>query len=119
WLPPEAVSEEHRLIGKTARDFAEHEVLPRLDELEAKDWDLARQLVAKCGALGLMATDVPEAYGGLDLDKVSSLLVAEGVARSASFCTTFGSQTGLAILPLLLFGTEPQKSRYLPGPRSE
>jgi alkylation response protein AidB-like acyl-CoA dehydrogenase len=112
---PEQLSEEHRLIAKTARDFAEGDVLPRLDELEAKDWDLARQLVARCGELGLMATDVPEAYGGLDLDKVSSLLVAEGLARSASFCTTFGAQTGLAIVPLLCFGTEAQKAQYLPG----
>jgi alkylation response protein AidB-like acyl-CoA dehydrogenase len=112
---PEALTDEHRLIAKTARDFADHEVLPRLDELEAKDWDLARQLVAKCGALGLLGTDAPEAYGGLELDKVTSLLVAEGVARSASFCTTFGSQTGLAILPLVLFGTDAQKARYLPG----
>ena len=62
-----------------------------------------------------MATDVPEAYGGLELDKVSSILVAEGVARSASFATTFGAMTGLAIMPLLCFGTEAQKARYLPG----
>jgi alkylation response protein AidB-like acyl-CoA dehydrogenase len=112
---PEQLTDEHRLIAKTARDFADREVLPRLDELEAKDWDLARQLVRRCGELGLMATDVPEAYGGLDLDKVSSVIVAEGVSRSSSFCTTFGAQTGLAIVPLLCFGTEAQKRRYLPG----
>ena len=88
-------------------------MLPRLDALEAKDWDLARTLVRRCGELGLMATDVPEAYGGLELDKVSSILVAEGVARSASFATTFGAMTGLAIMPLLCFGTEAQKARYL------
>jgi alkylation response protein AidB-like acyl-CoA dehydrogenase len=111
---PERLTEEHRLIFKTAVDFSIGDVLPHLDELEAKDWELARTLVRRCGELGLMSTDVPEAYGGLELDKVSSVLVAEGIARSASFGTTFGAMTGLAIMPLLCFGTEAQKAHYLP-----
>jgi alkylation response protein AidB-like acyl-CoA dehydrogenase len=111
---PERFTDEHRLIARTAVDFTTHEVLPRLDELEAKDWDLARALVRRCGELGLMATDVPETYGGLDLDKASAILVAEGIARAASFGTTFGAMTGLAIMPLLCFGTDAQKARYLP-----
>ena len=68
----------------------------------------------RCGELGLLATDVPEAYGGLDLDKVTSLVVGEAVGRCASFATTFGAQTGLAITPILCFGTEAQKAQYLP-----
>jgi len=111
---PEQLTDEHRLIAQTARDFTDLEVLPRLDELEAKDWDLARLLIRRCGELGLMATDVPETYGGLQLDRVSSILVAEGVARAASFGTSFGAMTGLSIIPLLCFGSEAQKQQYLP-----
>src|SRR5436190_23194369 len=102
------------MIGRTAEEFVDKEVLPVLDQLEQKDWALARKLGQRCGELGLLATDVPEAYGGLDLDKVSSVVVGEAVGRSASFATTFGAQTGLAITPILCFGTEDQKQKYLP-----
>jgi alkylation response protein AidB-like acyl-CoA dehydrogenase len=112
---PERLTDEHRLISQTALDFVRQEVLTQLDALDAKRWDVARDLLQKCGALGLLGVDVPEAYGGVDLDKVSSLLVAEAVAGNASFATTFGAMTGLAIVPLLLFGTDDQKARYLPG----
>jgi alkylation response protein AidB-like acyl-CoA dehydrogenase len=124
WLideaPPEGVftrerlSDEQRMIYQTAEEFVDKEVLPVLDQLEQKDWALARSLGQRCGELGLLATDVPEAYGGLDLDKVSSVVVGEAVGRSASFATTFGAQTGLAITPILCFGTEEQKQKYLP-----
>ena len=70
-------------------------------ELEQKDWDLARQLLRRCGALGLLGVDIPEAYGGVGLDMVSSLIVSERLARSASFGATFGAQANLTILPLL------------------
>jgi alkylation response protein AidB-like acyl-CoA dehydrogenase len=112
---PERLTEEHRLISQTALDFVRQDVLTQLDALDAKQWHVARDLLQKCGALGLLGVDVPEAYGGVDLDKVSSLLVAEAVAGNASFATTFGAMTGLAIVPLLLFGTDDQKARYLPG----
>src|SRR5262245_24528679 len=82
---PEKLTEEHRLIGRTAQEFVENEVLPKLDELEQKNWDLARSLVRKGAELGLLGVDVPEAYGGLGLDKVTSLVVSEKLARSASF----------------------------------
>src|SRR5882757_2738921 len=111
---PERQTEEHRLIASTALDFTVTEVLPALDALEAKDWPLNRRLVRRCGELGLMGSDVPEAYGGVDLDKVSSIVIAEGIARCASFGTTFGAMTGLSIIPLLCFGTEAQKEKYLP-----
>jgi alkylation response protein AidB-like acyl-CoA dehydrogenase len=111
---PEQLTEEHRLIGQTAAEFMANEVVPVLERLEQKDWALAKQLVQKCGELGLLGTDVPEALGGIELDKVSSVVVGEAVGRVASFATTFGAQTGLAITPLLTFGTDAQKKQYLP-----
>jgi alkylation response protein AidB-like acyl-CoA dehydrogenase len=111
---PERLTDEHRLIGRTAQEFVDNEVLPVLDKLEQKDWDLARKLVQRGGALGLLGVDVPEAYGGVGLDKVTSLVVSEKLARSASFGAAFGAQANLTIVPLTLFGTEAQKQKYLP-----
>src|SRR3954465_10383692 len=112
---PERLTEEHRLIGRTAQEFVDNEILPLLDRLEEKDWTLARELVKKGAELGLLGVDVPEAYGGLGLDKVTSLVVSERLARSASFGATFGAHANLTIVPLVLFGTEAQKQKYLPG----
>lgn len=114
-LTPEGLTDEHRLIAQTADEFVDSEVLPVLERLEQKDWTLARQLVRRAGELGLLGTDVAEAYGGVALDKISSIVVGESVGRSASFATTFGAQTGLVITPLTCFGTEAQKIKYLPG----
>ena len=111
---PERLTEEHRLIGQTADEFVEKEVLPVLDRLEQKDWALSRDLVKRSGELGLLGVDVPEAYGGVQLDKVASLVVSERLARAASFGATFGAQANLTVLPLFLFGTEAQKQKYLP-----
>jgi len=111
---PERFTDEHRLIARTADEFVDNEVLPVLAQLEQKDWALARRLIVRCGELGLLAVDVPEVYGGLQLDKATSLVVSERLARSASFGATFGAQANLTILPLLLFGTEAQKQKYLP-----
>jgi alkylation response protein AidB-like acyl-CoA dehydrogenase len=112
---PERLTDEHKLIRQTADEFIASEVMPALDRLEQKDWTLARALVRRSGDLGLLGTDAPEAFGGVELDKVSSIVVGEAVGRAASFATTFGAQTGLAITPLLCFGTEEQKRRFLPG----
>jgi len=111
---PEKLSEEHRLMAQTTAEFVEAEIMPALPKLEAKDWALARTLIKKCGELGLLGLGAPEQYGGLDLDKASSLVVVERVARSASFATTFGGQANLSVLPLVMFGTEAQKAKYLP-----
>src|SRR3954454_5886121 len=111
---PEQLTEEHRLIGRTAQEFVDNEILPLLDRLEEKDWKLARELVKKGAHLGLLGVDVPEAYGGLGLDKVTSLVVSEKLARSASFGATFGAHANLMIVPLMLFGSEAQKKKYLP-----
>ena len=111
---PERLSDEHKLIRQTADEFIDTEVLPALERLEQKDWALARALVRRSGDLGLIGTDAPESFGGVELDKVSSIVVGEAVGRAASFATTFGAQTGLAITPLLCFGTEAQKQKYVP-----
>jgi len=110
---PESLSEEHRLIAQTADEFVTNEVLPGLERLEQKDWTLARQLVRRAGELGLLGADVAESLGGVGLDKVASIIVGEAIGRSASFATTFGAQTGLAITPLVCFGTDAQKEKYL------
>lgn len=111
---PEQLSEEHRLVAQTTDEFVTAEVLPNLDRLENKDWELARHLIHRCGELGLLGVDAPEEYGGLALDKTSSVVVAEHISRSASFAVTFGGQTNLSILPITMFGTEDQQRRYLP-----
>jgi alkylation response protein AidB-like acyl-CoA dehydrogenase len=105
-LTPETLTDEQRLIGATTQQFVDQEVLPALDRLEQHDWSVARRLIARCGELGLLGVDVPESYGGVNLDKVTSLLVSERMASAASFGATFGGQTNLTLLPLLLFGTE-------------
>jgi alkylation response protein AidB-like acyl-CoA dehydrogenase len=111
---PEKLTDEHRLIAQTADEFLTTEVIPVLDRLEQKDWALAKTLIVRAGELGLLGMDVPETLGGVALDKVASMLVGEIVGRCASFASTFGAQTGLAITPLLCFGTDDQQQRYIP-----
>src|SRR3954470_20358616 len=111
---PTRLSDEHRLIVQTVNDFVQKEVLPVLDQLEQKDWTLARALVRRCGELGLLGVDVAEAYGGVQLDKVASMVVSERMSNAASFGASFGAQANLMILPLSLFGTPAQKQKYLP-----
>jgi len=111
---PERLSDEHKLIAATASAFIANEVLPVLARLEEKDWALSRQLLRRCGDLGLLGVDAAEAYGGMDLDKVTSMIVSERMSNAASFAATFGAQANLTVLPLSLFGTDDQKQRYLP-----
>ncbi len=111
---PERMSEEHRLINQTADEFTT-EVIEQSDQLETKDWNLARKLLKRSGDLGLLGTDVPEEYGGYELDKVSSAIIAGTLGKAGSFSAAFGAHTGLAILPIRMFGTEAQKEKYLPG----
>jgi alkylation response protein AidB-like acyl-CoA dehydrogenase len=111
---PEDFNEEHRMIAETTRQFMDAEVLPRIDELENKDWKLARELVKQAADLGLVGAGVPEEYGGLGLDQTSGALIAENIGRSASFATTLGAQSGIGLLPIVYFGTEAAKKKYLP-----
>ncbi len=111
---PEGRSDEHRMIASTAHAFMEQEVIPRRDALEAKDWAVARGLLRQCGELGLLGVDVPDGYGGVGLDVVSSVVVSEAMGRHASFATTAGAHMGLCIVPILWFGTDQQRATYLP-----
>jgi alkylation response protein AidB-like acyl-CoA dehydrogenase len=111
---PERLSEEHHLIAQTVSDFVNQEVLPQLDRLEQKDWALSRRLVQRAGELGFHGVDVAEEYGGLQLDKATSLIVSERMSQAASFGATFGAHANLMVLPLSLFGTDAQKRKYLP-----
>ena len=111
---PEDFTEEHRMIADTTRQFVDNEVVPRIDELEQKNWQLARELVKKAADLGLIGANIPEEYGGLGLDQTSGALVGENIGRSASFATTLGAESGIGLLPIIYFGTDAAKAKYLP-----
>ncbi len=111
---PEDFTEEHRQIAKTTVDFTTNEVLPRAAEIEAKRFDVTRALLRKAGDLGLMAADIPEAYGGMEMDKVTSALIAESMSQLASFSVAFSAHTGIGTLPIVWYGTPEQKRKYLP-----
>jgi alkylation response protein AidB-like acyl-CoA dehydrogenase len=111
---PEDFTEEHRMIAETTRQFIDNEVVPRIDELEKHDWKLARELVGKAAELGLIGANIPEEYGGLGLDQTSGALVGENIGRCASFATTLGAESGIGLLPIIYFGTEAAKAKYLP-----
>ncbi|MBL3618131.1 MAG: acyl-CoA dehydrogenase family protein [gamma proteobacterium endosymbiont of Lamellibrachia anaximandri] len=115
-LTRECFSEEHREIEGMVRDFASERVYPLRDEIEKFDKDLCVKLLREMAELGLLGIDIPEAYGGLELDKVTSAIVVESLARgySASFTVIFSVQTGIGSLPIVWFGTPEQKEKYLP-----
>jgi len=112
---PEDFNEQHQLIAQTAEEFAKNEIAPNADKLEKKDWPLTRELLKKACELGLATVDVPEEYGGAEMDKVSSAIIADRMARSGSFVVSFGSHAGIGTLPIVYFGNEAQKKKYLPG----
>ncbi len=101
---PEDLTEEQRMIGETTRDFIDNEVIPNLEAMEHHDWELARQLIQKAGELGLLGANIPEEYGGLNLDQTTGVVVAENMGRGSGFGVTFGSQTSIGLLPILYFG---------------
>ncbi len=112
---PEDFSAEQLLYAKTARDFIENEVLPRNEEIEAKNLELSVGLLKQAGELGLLMADVPEEYGGLGLDKASTALIVENLAGQGSFQVFHLVQTGIGTLPIVYYGTPQQKEKYLPG----
>jgi alkylation response protein AidB-like acyl-CoA dehydrogenase len=111
---PEDFTEEHRMIAETTRQFIDNEVTPQVDQLEQHDWDLSRRLIKEAAELGLIGANIPEEYGGLGLDQTSGALVGENIGRSASFATTLGAESGIGLLPIIYFGTEAAKQKYLP-----
>lgn len=112
---PEDFSEQHQLIAQTAEEFAAKEILPRIERMEHKDFSASRELLQKAGDLGLSGVDVPEQYGGMQLDKVTSAIIADRLAKYGGFSTTWGAHTCIGTLPIVYFGTEAQKQKYLPG----
>ncbi|WP_066258637.1 acyl-CoA dehydrogenase family protein [Neobacillus drentensis] len=112
---PEDFTEEHLMIAKTAEDFVEKEVVPQLEHLENHEFDRTVKLLKKAGELGLLAVDVPEEYDGLALDKITSSLLTEKMAAGGGFSLSHGAHVGIGSLPIVLFGNEDQKRRYLPA----
>ena len=110
---PEDFTDEQRQIAQTTAEFAENSVLPRVSEIEAKDFAVTRALLREAGELGLLAVDVPEQYGGLELGKVTSAIIADHIAVSGSFSVSFSAHCGIGTLPLVWYGTAAQKEKYL------
>jgi len=111
---PEDFTEQHQLIGQTTEEFAINEILPNSEKIEHKDFSLSRELLKKAGELGLSGVEIPEAYGGLEMDKVTAAVIADHIAKYAGFATTWGAHSGIGLLPIVYFGTEEQKKKYLP-----
>ncbi len=111
---PEDFTEQHQLIGQTAEEFALNEIVPNIEKIEHKDFSVSRELLKKAGELGLSGVEIPEAYGGLEMDKVTAAVIADHIAKYAGFATTWGAHSGIGMLPIVYFGTEEQKNKYLP-----
>src|SRR5689334_9882387 len=111
---PEDLSEQHQLIARTAEEFALKEIVPNIEKIEHKDFSVSRELLRKAGELGLSSSEIPEAYGGLEMDKVTAAVICDRIAKYAGFATTWGGHTGIGTLPIVYFGTEEQKKKYLP-----
>ncbi|MCL5267129.1 MAG: acyl-CoA dehydrogenase family protein [Bacteroidetes bacterium] len=111
---PEDFNEQHKMIADTTRDFVDHEVMPNVDKIEELNYELSVKLLRKAGEIGLLSIDIPEEYGGLGLDKTSSMLVAENLGKAGAFAVSHGAHTGIGTLPIVYFGTEEQKKKYLP-----
>ncbi|MGD0416953.1 MAG: acyl-CoA dehydrogenase family protein [Terriglobales bacterium] len=111
---PEDFSDQHQMIGQTTEEFATNEILPQAEKIEHKDFSISRDLLKKAGDLGLSGVEIPEAYGGLEMDKVTAAIIADHMAKYAGFATTWGAHSGIGLLPIVYFGTEEQKKKYLP-----
>lgn len=111
---PEDFTEEQRMIGETTREFVDNEVHPNIPAMEKHAWEVARDLVKKAGDLGLLGSTIPEEYGGLGLDQTTSVIIAEMIGRGGGFGTTFGAQTSIGLLPILYFGSEELKQKWIP-----
>jgi alkylation response protein AidB-like acyl-CoA dehydrogenase len=111
---PADVTDDQRLIGQTAAEFVANEVIPAIPELEKHKPGLLAQILKKAGEIGLLGGTIPEAYGGSGLDKVTTTILSEKISVYASFAVAFGGTTGIGSLPIVYFGTEEQKKKYLP-----
>ncbi|MGG4476844.1 acyl-CoA dehydrogenase family protein [Bacillus altitudinis] len=112
---PEDFSDEHQMIGKTTEDYILQDVVPHIEQIENHEFEHSVRLLKKAGELGLLGADVPEEFGGLGLDKISSAIITEKFARAGSFSLSYGAHVGIGSLPIVLFGNQAQKEKYLPG----
>ncbi len=110
---PEEFTDEQKQIGDTTEQFITNEILPHMEEIEKQNFDIVIEGMQKCGELGLLMMDSPEEYGGLELDKATSMLVGEKIAMGGSFSVAFSCHTGIGTLPLIYYGTAEQKEKYL------
>ena len=111
---PEDFTDEHRMIGDTCREYIDNEVVPNLPALENHAWEVSRDLLKKAGDLGLLGANIPEAYGGMELDQTSGAIIAEMVGRGSGFGSTYGAQTSIGLLPILYWGSEELKKEWIP-----
>ncbi len=112
---PEDFTDEHRMIGDTCREYIDNEVVPNLPALEGHAWEVARDLLKKAGELGLLGANIPEEYGGMELDQTTGAIIAEMVGRGSGFGSTYGAQTSIGLLPILYWGSEELKKEWIPG----
>lgn len=112
---PEDFADEHKMIAETVADFVDNEVVPKIEEIDKQAPGLMRSLMEQAGELGLLSADVPEEYEGDEMGKIASAIIAENVSAGGSFSVSHGAHTGIGSLPIILFGTEEQKKKYLPG----
>src|SRR5690606_23330008 len=111
---PEDFTEEHKMIAKTTEEYVKNEVIPVIDKLENHEFENSVRLLKSAGELGLLGADIPEAYDGFGLDKISSALITEKMSVAGGFSITHGAHVGIGTLPIVLFGNEEQKQKYLP-----
>src|SRR5271167_3508720 len=111
---PEDFNEDQLMIAKLADEFAVNELLPNVEKIEHKEWQVSRDLLKKAAEMGLTNVDVPAEYGGSEMDKISSAIIADQIAKCGSFVVSMGAHAGIGTLPLVFFGTEEQKKKYLP-----
>src|SRR6266567_1845422 len=111
---PEDLTEEHLQIVQTTQEYAKNEILPNVEKIEHKEFEVTRALLRKACEIGIANVDIPEQYGGSDMDKISSALINEHIAVSGSFSVAFGGHVGIGTLPIVYFGTPEQKAKYLP-----
>lgn len=111
---PEDFSEDHKMIAQATNDFIEQEVMPHIEDIDHQQEGLMPSLMKKAGEQGLLGVAIPEEYGGIENDKTTSILVAEYTGKGASFAVSYGAHTGIGTLPILYFGTDEQKKKYIP-----
>ncbi|MFK8103883.1 MAG: acyl-CoA dehydrogenase family protein, partial [Saprospiraceae bacterium] len=112
---PEELNEEQLMIKEMCLDFLNNEVVPNIEKIEKREDNIAETLLERMGGLGLLGSHMPETYGGMELDTNTNTLICDVMGPSGSFSTTYAAHTGIGMLPILYFGTEEQKKKYLPG----